>query len=406
MYRPDSTPEAGADPSAPSAPSAPSSPSTREAVRERYGAAAKQREEALCCPVDYDPRTLEAIPAEVLERDYGCGDPSRYVQPGDTVLDLGSGGGKICFIASQRVGKEGRVIGVDMNDEMLALARDAAPRVASRIGYANVEFLRGHIQDLALSADALDRWLEVNPVRSSQDLERLEHQIRHLRSQEPMIPDASVDIVVSNCVLNLVEDGHKGRLIREIFRVLKRGGRIAISDIVSDEVVPERLRRDPVLWSGCVSGAFHEQEILRELAEAGFYGISVDKWESEPFQVVEGIEFRSVTITATKGKEGPCLEANQAVMYRGPWSEVKDDDGHVLRRGERVAVCAKTFEIYTKAPYADHVIALPPREAIPESQRAEFDCSRTAPRHPRETKGLDYDLTTEAGSCCGPGECG
>jgi ubiquinone/menaquinone biosynthesis C-methylase UbiE len=375
-------------------------------VRERYGQGAREQVAELCCPVDYDPRYLEAIPQEVLDRDYGCGDPSRYVRPGDTVLDLGSGGGKICFIASQVAGKEGRVLGVDMNDEMLELARGAATRVAARVGYANVEFLRGRIQDLALPVDALDRWLVEHPVRSSADLERLEQETRRLRAEQPLVPDASVDIVVSNCVLNLVDAPHKRQLVREIFRVLKRGGRIAISDIVSDEVVPEHLQRDPVLWSGCISGAFHEQEILSELEDAGFYGIAIDQWESQPFQVVEGIEFRSVTLTATKGKEGPCDEANQAVVYRGPFRQVEDDDGHVLRRGERVAVCAKTFEIYAKAPYAEHMVLLPPREEVPEASRRSFDCSRTAPRHPRETKGQTYDLTTAPSDCCGPGECG
>jgi SAM-dependent methyltransferase len=375
------------------------------AVRERYGDAAQEREAALCCPIDYDPRYLAAIPPEVLDRDYGCGDPSRYVRPGDTVLDLGSGGGKICFIASQIVGVEGRVIGVDVNEEMLALARDAAPAVAARVGYANVEFLRGRIQDLALPLDGLDEWLGAHPVRSAADLARLEEVAARLRREQPLVPDASVDLVVSNCVLNLVRAEQKEQLIGEIFRVLRRGGRIAISDIVSDEPVPEALRNDPVLWSGCVSGAFQESELLHVLERAGFYGIAVDVWNAEPFQVVDGIEFRSVTVTATKGKEGPCYEANQAVIYRGPWSEVKDDDGHVLRRGERVAVCAKTYEILTRDPYADCVIPVPGRTPIPEAERALFDCSRTALRDPRETKGEAYRLTTTASEGCEPGGC-
>ena len=113
---------------------------SESAVTERYTGAAHEREEALCCPVDYDPKYLEAIPDDVLERDYGCGDPSAWLREGETVLDLGSGGGKICFIASQVVGPRGRVIGVDMNDDMLALARGAAPVLAERLGYANVEF--------------------------------------------------------------------------------------------------------------------------------------------------------------------------------------------------------------------------------------------------------------------------
>jgi hypothetical protein len=183
------------------------------------------------------------------------------------------------------------------------------------------------------------------------------------------------------------------------------GGRIAIADIVSDEEVPRDLRDDPELWSGCVSGAFQEGELLRALEAAGFHGIAVDQWSEAPFQVVRGIEFRSVTVTAHKGKQGPCYEANQAVLYRGPWKQVEDDDGHVLRRGERAAVCAKTFRILTAEPYADQIVPLPPRVEIPEPERAGFDCSRTAPRHPRETKGEAYRETLDAAACSGPGCC-
>jgi ubiquinone/menaquinone biosynthesis C-methylase UbiE len=376
------------------------------AVHERYGAAAREREATLCCPIGYDPRLLEAIPAEVLERDYGCGDPSRHVRPGDTVLDLGSGGGKICFIASQLVGATGRVIGVDVNEEMLALARSAAPRVAERLGFANTEFRRGRIQDLALPLDALDAWLGEHPVKSATDLSALESECARLRHEAPLVADACVDIAVSNCVLNLVRPEDKRGMLHEIHRVLRPGGRIAISDIVSDEPVPESLRRDPELWSGCISGAFEEGEILRALEEAGFSGLSIDAWSEQPFRVVDGIEFRSVTITGRVADDRPCFEANQAVVYRGPWREVSDDDGHLLRRGERLAVCAKTFDVLTSAPYAEHVIALEPRQEIPEAQRLPFDCSRTAPRHPRETKGDARETTTApADETCGSDSC-
>ncbi len=376
---------------------------TKKAVRERYSAAAHERDAALCCPVDYDPQYLKVIPEEVIERDYGCGDPSRYVREGDSVLDLGSGGGKLCFIASQLVGSKGVVIGVDMNGEMLELARRSAPVVAERVGYANVHFRRGQIQDLALDADQLDDWLVSHPVRNVGDLSRLEEEKDRMRRQHPMVPDGSVDVVVSNCVLNLVHEGDKSKLIQEIFRVLKRGGRIAISDIVSDEEVPEELRADPELWSGCISGAFHEKKLLEELEAVGFYGIAIDKWEEAPFAVVEGIEFRSVTITAVKGKEGPCMEGNHAVIYRGPWKRVEDDDGHVLERGNRVAVCDKTYRILTGEPYASQVVAIEPRLPIPEEERVPFDCARTAPRQPRESKGDDYRETRESrdnGGCC------
>ena len=373
------------------------------AVRDRYTAASQVQEAALCCPVDYDPKYLAAIPEAVLERDYGCGDPSRYVREGDVVLDLGSGGGKICFIASQIVGPTGRVIGVDMNEDMLALARENAPIVAERVGHGNVEFRRGRIQDLGLDMDALDAWIAAHPIRGARDLAALEEAQEHLRRAQPMIADQSVDVVVSNCVLNLVKDAYKPQLIREIFRVLKVGGRIAISDIVSDEIVPAELRADPDLWSGCISGAFEERELLRLLEEAGFHAITIDKWQAEPWQVVKGIEFRSVTVTAEKGKQGACWEANQAVIYKGPWKQVEDDDGHVLRRGERIAVCEKTFRILTGGPYAEAIIPILPREA--PLALAPFDCTRTVNRHPRESKGLEYDATQVGGECCVPGQC-
>ena len=386
----------------PESPESTGSVATDAAVRQRYGAAAREREGALCCPVEYEPRYLEIIPEAVLERDYGCGDPSRYVREGDTVLDLGSGGGKIAFIAAQIVGPKGSVIGVDMTDDMLALARESVPTVAEALGYANTCFLRGRIQDLALDLDRLDVWLERNPVANADGVLALEHESARLREQDTMIPDASVDLVVSNCVLNLVREDDRARLFSEIFRVLKRGGRIAISDIVSDEEVPETHKQDPELWSGCISGAFQERGFLRALADAGFHGIAIDKWEDEPFAVVDGIEFRSVTVTAHKGKHGPCLEANEAVVYRGPWKRVEDDDGHLFERGVRTAVCAKTYALLEGAPYAGEFVAIPPRHAVPEGERVEFDCCRSEPRHPRETKGEAYRETRKPGDsgCC------
>ena len=378
---------------------------TDRAVHERYSAAARNREAALCCPVDYDPRHLSVIPDEVLQRDYGCGDPSRHVRPGDTVLDLGSGGGKIAFIAAQIVGPRGRVIGVDSNPDMLALARAAAPLVAERLGFANVEFRRGAIQDLALDADRLESWLREHPVLGLQHLAALEQERDRLRQSQPMIPDAGIDIVVSNCVLNLVRDADKAQLVREIHRVLRRGGRIAISDIVSDEPVPPALKADPGLWSGCIAGAFEERALLDELAAAGFHGIAIERWEARPFAVVGGIEFRALTITAHKGEQGPCWEANQAVVYRGPWRRVEDDDGHVLERGQRVAVCEKTYRLLTSEPYAGQTIGIEPRLPVRESERQPFDCSRDRLRHPRETKGADWRETRAAcnvadGGCC------
>lgn len=371
------------------------------AVRERYTGGAKAVEAMLCCPVQYDPKYLKAIPEEVLEKDYGCGDPSQHVKDGETVLDLGSGTGKICFIASQVVGPTGRVIGVDMNTEMLSIARKHTSTVAATIGHGNVEFRRGKIQDLSLDYDAMDRWLAEHPIRGVEDLAALEAEQHRLRTEQPLIASDSVDVVVSNCVLNLVREEDRRQLFGEIFRVLRRGGRAVISDIVSDEDVPLALRNDPVLWSGCISGAFTETGFLAAFEEAGFYGVRVLKRDEAPWQTVEGIEFRSVTIEAFKGKQGPCYETNKAVIYRGPWKTVTDDDGHTFHRGVREAVCEKTFQIMTHAPYAGELDPVLPREPVTEAEKP-FDCTRSAPRHPRESKGMEYTLTA-AGSACGPG---
>jgi len=380
---------------------------SEESVYNRYAGAAQAVETELCCPVNYDPQYLEILPAEILERDYGCGDPSAFVKPGETVVDLGSGGGKICYIASQIVGSEGRVIGVDCNEEMLSLARKYQQEIGDKVGYHNVEFHRGLIQDLKLDLDRLSAQLQVHPVNDYNSWLNLRQIEDRLRKESPMIVDNSVDCVVSNCVLNLVRPEDRTQLISEVFRVLKKGGRAAISDIVCDEDVPQHLQDDPTLWSGCISGAFREDKFLQAFEEAGFHGIELVKREAEPWQTVQGIEFRSVTIVAWKGKHGPCLERNQAVIYKGPFSHVKDDDGHIYKRGERTAVCDKTFHLLQEGPYAGLFEPVPPYENIPREVAKEMDCRRNVTRHPHETKGRDYQLTiAPTEDCCRPdGDC-
>lgn len=296
------------------------------AVQRRYSAAAQVPEATLCCPVAYDPRYLEIIPAEVIEKDYGCGDPSLWVKPGETVLDLGSGTGKICFIAAQVVGPTGHVIGVDMTDDMLAVARRNAPVVAERLGYANVEFRKGRIQDLGLDLEILDAELKKHPIANANTFLRAQELAADLRVKHPLVATECVDVVVSNCVLNLVEPQDKPRLFAEISRVLRNGGRAVISDIVSDEDVPEAMQQDPTLWSGCISGALREDVFLKAFEDAGFYGIRVLKRDARPWQTVQGLEFRSLTVEAFKGKQGDCFEFNQAVIYRGPFRKVLEDD--------------------------------------------------------------------------------
>lgn len=378
---------------------------TESAVKERYSGAAKAPEAALCCPVEYDARYLKIIPQEVIEKDYGCGDPSRWVREGETVLDLGSGTGKICFIAAQVVGAKGRVIGVDMTDDMLAVARRNAPVVAERLGFANVEFRKGRIQDLALDLELLDAELRKRPITDAASFLAADELAEELRVSRPLVATESVDVVVSNCVLNLVEPRAKKQLFAEIFRVLKNGGRAVISDIVADEEVPDAMQKDPTLWSGCISGALTEEAFLQAFADAGFYGIELVKFDTQPWQTVEGIEFRSVTVQAFKGKQGACFERNQAVIYKGPFREVLDDDGHRMERGVRYAVCDKTYQLYKKAPYAQFFEFVDPLTEVPLENAAPFACERTTRRDARETKGIEYRATTAVSQCCDGGNC-
>ena len=215
-----------------------------KSVQQRYGDGARQREADLCCPIDYDPKYLAVIPDEVLERDYGCGDPSRHLRPGETVLDLGSGTGKICFIAAQVVGAEGRVIGVDMTPEMVERARAAARQA----GLEQVEFRQGRLEQLPVA-------------------------------------DGSIDAVTSNCVINLVPD--KGRVFAEVARVLKPGGRLVISDIVLDAPLPAAVADDLLAYVGCVAGALPRADYFAAVAAAGLTDVEV-LTDSEALELLGG----------------------------------------------------------------------------------------------------------------------
>ena len=366
-------------------------------VLERYSQGATERQADLCCPVGYDAALLEMLPAEILEKDYGCGDPSRYVREGDTVLDLGSGGGKICYIAAQLVGETGRVIGIDMNDDMLALARRYQGEMAGRLGGDRVRFVKGYIQDLALDLEAMDRHLAAHPVRSASALAQIGDWQAQQRRDAPLIADASVDLVISNCVLNLVRDADKAQMLREIHRVLRPGGRVAISDIVSDEHVPVHIRQNAELWSGCIAGVYQEEEFVRAFMDAGFVAVRLDKWDGSPWRVIDGIEFRSVTLTAVKGSGEPCLDAGHAVIYRGPYAEVHDDEGHSFPRGARMAVCERSYRLLTQGPYGADFIGIAPAVC---GEPAPF-CLPAGTRRPAaETKGGKHDAGVCAGSCC------
>ncbi len=282
-------------------------------VSERYARAAATGEQ-MCCPSGYDFTDLKTfIPEEVLRISYGCGTPAGLdtVRPGETVLDIGSGGGIDCFEASRRVGPTGHVIGIDMTDTMLEIARRHAPIVARNLGYpsSNVEFRKGMAESMP-------------------------------------VDDGSVDLIISNCVINLTPD--KRKVFREMFRVLKPGGRFTISDIVSDQPVPQYLVHDTEKWGDCLSGALTVTDYMGGLNEAGFLGVHQVKFA--PWRVIDGIHFLSLTLT---GYKLPAEELNGArfATLLGPFTRAVDELGQVFRRGEPQAVDARSARLLQQPPY-------------------------------------------------------
>ncbi len=241
--------------------------SIKEAVKERYARAAQQVAtgksassccSSSCCESDIDPITsnlyeagqTDYLPEEAVLASLGCGNPTALadLQPGEIVLDLGSGGGIDVLVSARRVGPNGKAFGLDMTDEMLALARENQ----LKSGLENVEFIKGDIEDIPL-------------------------------------PDNSVDVVVSNCVINLSAD--KERVLREAFRVLRPGGRFSVSDVVVRGEVPAEVRRSMELWVGCIAGALDEKDYSGKLMSAGFEAISIEP--TRVYQVEDARSFLS-----------------------------------------------------------------------------------------------------------------
>jgi arsenite methyltransferase len=239
----------------------------KDAVKRRYGQAALQvksgsstccgtpsaTDQHCCDPITaqlYDASQITQIPEEALLASLGCGNPTALAQlhPGEVVLDLGSGGGIDVLLSARRVGPTGKAYGLDMTDEMLALANENK----SKSGLTNVEFLKGEIEHIPL-------------------------------------PDNSVDVVISNCVINLSAD--KDRVLKEAFRVLKPGGRFAVSDVVTRGDIPPEIRKSVLLWVGCIAGALEENEYRGKLAAAGFEQIEVEP--TRIYRVDDAREFLS-----------------------------------------------------------------------------------------------------------------
>ncbi len=315
----------------------------------------------MCSAEAYDRDLLKNVPPEIINADFGCGNPSKHARAGDVVLDLGSGSGKICYILSQIVGPEGRVIGIDMNRDMLALARRHRSGFAAKVGFDNLTFLLGRIQDMRTDLEALDAALARNPVSDLTRYLEVEQEVRRSAADQPLVADDSVDLIVSNCVINLVRTDEKARVFHEMFRVLRPGGRIAISDIVSNIDLPDELRQDPELWAGCYGGVFPEQDFYAILEHAGFAAIRVEVRRDLPEKAIGDVRFLSVTVTAVKPHAArSCCGARgeHEALYRGPWKEVVDDQGNRYPRGELIKVADAAWKTLEHEAFRADVIRI------------------------------------------------
>ena len=316
-------------------------------------------EAAAVCRMDaHDPELLRNVPEEIITRDYGCGNPSKFARPGETILDLGSGSGKICYVLAQIAGPEGQVIGVDMNKDMLALSRSHQDSFVQTIGYANLRFALGSIDDLQTNLEFVQQAVRGRQMNSLDDYDDLQRVLAEQRRTSPLIADASVDLVVSNCVINLVDTDRKRNVLEEVFRVLKPGGRIALSDNVSNIEVPDTLKSDPELWVGCYSGVYQEQAFYRALEEVGFAGLVVADRDGLPDKKIGDVEFQSVTVTAFKPLTVPSDAGRTSVLYKGPWSQVSTENGIVLRRGDITEIDDATLGHLRQSAFAEQIYFL------------------------------------------------
>ena len=324
-----------------------------ETVKDYYGRVLQSSADlktSACCTADSMPEHLRLLLAnvhsEVRDRFYGCGSPLPPALEGCTVLDLGCGSGRDCYLLSQLVGPGGRVIGVDMTDEQLEVARRHRDHHARKFGYANVEFRHGYIEDLEAAG----------------------------------IDDASVDVVVSNCVVNLSPD--KPRVFREIFRVLKPGGELYFSDVFADRRVPAPLATDPLLLGECLGGALYIEDFRREMAMVGCLDARVCAsskialTNDEVERKAGHIGFHSMTVRAFKiALEDRCEDFGQVTWYKGTLADHPHafdlDDHHHFETGRPMLVCGNTADMLSRTRYAPHFRI----EGDKSVHHGLFDCS-------------------------------
>lgn len=357
--------------------------STIDSVRNYYGKILQSSldlKTGACCSTDSLPKNVQSIlpliHKEVNDKFYGCGSPFPPQLEGLTVLDLGCGSGRDSFLLSHLVGPTGKVIGVDMTEEQLSVARNFVEYHTERFGYSepNVEFKQGFIEDL----------------------------------QSLGIESESVDLVVSNCVINLSPD--KERVFREIFRVLKPGGELYFSDVFSNRRIPKDLKEDPILVGECLGGALYTEDFRRLIFDLGikdFRIISSSKvalQDEEIEKKIGMIDFYSITYRILKLElEDKCEDYGQVAFYLGtlpghPHSFLLDDH-HILKKGIPMLVCGNTASMLSNSRYSEHFKIVGDTSV----HYGLFDCSPSPASRAFTTQGSSLgapDSSAIGGACC------
>jgi arsenite methyltransferase len=322
--------------------------------------------------------------------------PAHAISPGDSVVVIGCDDINILKNVANAATTKGSILVLEPDN--LDTLKSQALELEKDLGFNNWRFEQSTLDDLSTNQSFASQLLQERPIHSLQDHQNFVINIEAQCSEKPLVSDNSADVVLLNLAVNRLSISSVKKLLNQAFRVLRRGGKLIVLLLLTDEPLTAEI--PPILNHQDLSFIPLETEVMKLLEEAGYYGMQYLQRSSLPLRVVAGAEIHLFCVEAFKGKQGICLDRGHAVIYRGPWQAVSDDDGHRYVRGERVAVCEKTYEILKRSPYCDEFMTVPCYLEVPVDQAPLFDCNTPSLRDPQISKG--QKTVFDQNSCCNP----